>query len=89
MSGLPPPPLMSVDEQARRARELLADPLLTQAFIEITESAIGAWRASDNPGQREQQWHMVRAIGELQRVLEGKLTDARMMERRERRLREG
>jgi hypothetical protein len=78
---------MSREEQLRRARELMNDPLLQQAFLEITESATTTWRNSDNPMQREQQWYQIRAIFELQRVLESVLVDERIVGRRERRIR--
>jgi hypothetical protein len=88
MSGAEPAPfLMTREEQLRRAHELLNDPLLQQAFLEITESATMTWRTTDNPVQREQQWFLIRAIFELQRVLEGVLTDAKVLERRDRRIR--
>jgi hypothetical protein len=73
---------MSRDEQADHAQRLLTDPVLVHAFYEIHENAVTTWKNSDSPGQREQQWHMIRAIRELQRVLEGKLTDVKMEERR-------
>lgn len=79
--------MLTLEEQRRHARELLSDPFLQQAFLEITEAAITTWRNSDNPLQREQQWHTIRAIFELQRVLEAVLGSEKLMERRERRLR--
>jgi hypothetical protein len=79
MSDLLP---MSREEQAEHAQRLLSDPVLVHAFYEIHENAVTTWKNSDSPGQREQQWHMIRAIRELQRVLEGKLTDQKMEERR-------
>jgi hypothetical protein len=79
MSDLLP---MSREEQAEHAQRLLNDPVLVHAFYEIHENAVTTWKNSDSPGQREQQWHMIRAIRELQRVLEGKLTDQKMEERR-------
>jgi hypothetical protein len=84
-----PPQVMSREEQLRRAHELLNDPLLQQAFLEITESAQQTWRTTENPVQREQQWFLIRAIFELQRVLARVLEDEKVFGRRERRIREG
>jgi hypothetical protein len=84
-----PPLVMSREEQLRRAHELMHDPLLQQAFLEITESAQHTWRTTENPMQREQQWFLIRAIFELQRVLARVLEDEKVLGRRERRLREG
>lgn len=74
-------PFLSDEEQQRRAKALLADPMLILALWEIEQDAIDTWRKSDSPAQREEQWHRLFAISKLDEKLKRRLDDGKMAER--------
>jgi hypothetical protein len=83
------PQVMTREEQRRRAHELMNDPLLLQAFYEITESATHTWKTTTDIVQREQQWYLIQAVKKLEQQLLRVLEDEKVLGRREQLLRGG
>jgi hypothetical protein len=73
-------PSLSVEEQARRAGELIQDPLLNTVLAEMDTTAVTTWRNASNAVQREEQYHMICAIADLRKRLNGKLESLKMLE---------
>lgn len=76
--------LMSSEEQYRRARALLEDPLLRQVIREMDENAVMTWRRSTNVQQREDAWHMQTALAKFNAELLRRIEDAKVAEANER-----
>jgi hypothetical protein len=75
--------------KASRARELLEDALLQEAFAEIENTYLAAWRAAparDTEG-REGLWFMLRALDGVKGHLKTVLETGRMAEEQLRLLR--
>lgn len=81
MSGLTPN--LSADEQARRAGELIDDPLLGMILAEMDTTAVDTWRRSSSPVQREEMYYTVIAIADLRRRLNERLEHVKLNSRRD------
>jgi hypothetical protein len=56
--------------QGHRATELLADPILANAFAELDAEILQAWRKSANPDEREALHHRMIALAAVKSKLE-------------------
>lgn len=86
--------MMSAEEQYRRARALLEDPLLQQVIRDMDANAVMTWRRSTNVQQREDAWHMQTALAKfnaelLRRIEDVKVADANENLRRHQRVARG
>lgn len=73
---------MSEDSEirARRAQQLLDDPLFKEAFETIRNEATRAWEASSarDTEAREIAWLTVKILGRIEGVLQGVVDDGRI-----------
>jgi len=76
-------PNLSPEEQARRASELIQDPLLNTVLAEMDTTAVTTWRSASNAVQREEQYHMICAIADLRKRLNERLTNLKMLQSRD------
>jgi hypothetical protein len=77
-------PNLSPEEQARRAGELINDPLLNTVFAEMDSMAVNTWRNSSSSVQREDMYRTVVAIADLRQRLNKRLEDLKMLASRDR-----
>jgi hypothetical protein len=77
-------PNLSPEEQARRAGELINDPLLNTVFAEMDSMAVNTWRNSSSAVQREDMYRTVVAIADLRQRLNKRLEDLKMLASRDR-----
>jgi hypothetical protein len=54
---------------ARRAAELLNDPVMLQAFSDLEQQYIDAWKRCDSAEEREFFWYHQRALTDVQAQL--------------------
>ena len=78
---------MPAEEQYRRARALLEDPLLAQVIREMDENAVMTWRRSTNVQQREDAWHMQTALAKFNAELLRRIENIQVAEANERQAR--
>lgn len=74
--------LQSEINRAQRARDLLNNDLLVEAFSVLNRTYLDAWRAApvrDTEG-RESLWHMVKALDAFRGHLESAVETGRMAE---------
>lgn len=68
---------MDSSRRAMRARELLQDPLMIEAFSSIQEHCFDSWAGSKDSGAREGYWHQLQALralkGHFEAILEGEM----------------
>lgn len=53
---------MNLEDRKKAARNLHANPLLTECFDKTIENCFTAWQASRDPKEREDLWQRVKAI---------------------------
>lgn len=64
---------MDAETRARRARQLLDDPLLIEVLDAIEAAAVTAWRQTSSAQQleREVAWYSAKAAERVRNTLEG------------------
>lgn len=72
--------LRRIASQAERARAIIEDPLLVNAFEQLDARFLAAWRNSpaDQPELRERLWHHIQALAEVRAELNTVLNDGTM-----------
>lgn len=78
---------LSDEEIARRAEQLLRDPLLQGVLDEMDSEAVMTWRRSQSPAQREDAWMRVSVIADMRGKLQAAIDNLKMRTARERRAR--
>jgi len=73
-------PNLSPEEQARRAGELINDPLLNTVMAEMDSTAVNTWRTSSSAVQREDMYRTVIAIVDLRKRLNERLESLKMLQ---------
>jgi len=70
-------------DRAHRAKLLLGDELLSQAFADIEDALITAWRqsTSDRAPLREDAWRSLKLLEKLKAALEKHVRDGSVAER--------
>jgi hypothetical protein len=70
-------------DRAHRAKLLINDPLLAQAFADIEETLIASWRdsTSDRLPLREDAWRSLKLLEKLKGALEKHIRDGSVAER--------
>lgn len=63
---------------AERARALIEDPLLVDAFDHLEQLYTASWKASQNPAERDALWHRTKALENLRADLNTTLNDGVM-----------
>lgn len=66
---------MDPARRAMRARELLQDPLMVEAFSSIQEHCFDSWAGSKDSGAREGYWHQLQALRALKGRFEAIIED--------------
>jgi hypothetical protein len=56
-------------ERGERAKQLLDDPLLLEAFEEADKYFVYCWRGAESTNQRELEWSKQKALAEVKKVL--------------------
>lgn len=69
-------------ERGRRAKLLLEDDLLKEAFEEVDKYFVHCWRKAEDTNLREQEWMKQKALAEVKRVLAIFIERGEMAERR-------
>lgn len=61
------------EERARRAQDLIDNPILQEVFAAIERDAILAWQntKTDEQTQRDFSWMMVKSVGRIKDVIQG------------------
>jgi polyphosphate kinase 2 (PPK2 family) len=77
-------PALSPEEQARRAGELINDPLLNTVMAEMDSTAVDTWRNSSSAMQREDMYRTVIAIVDLRKRLNERLESLKMLQHAQR-----
>ena len=78
---------LSDEEIARRAEQLLNDPLLKGVLDEMESETIATWRRSTNTAQREDAWMRVSVIADMRGKLQQAIDNLKMRTARDRRAR--
>ena len=66
---------MDEERKAQVARELLRGGLLTEAISEIQRDISIAWVKSDEIDERDELWYVQKAVGMVEDVIEGYVTN--------------
>lgn len=56
-------------EKGRRAKGLIENPILVEAFAAVDAACVKAWRESPDPEIRENAWHRTQALGLVKAAL--------------------
>jgi hypothetical protein len=69
--------------RAARAKALLEDELIIEAFDTITRSYLDAWHSTglDEQDKRERLWQAVRVTGEVKKHLKTVVSDGKLAQR--------
>jgi hypothetical protein len=62
---------MNPEQKANMARELLRGGLLPEVFSDIQSNIARAWANSVEIDERDDLWHLQKAIGMVEEVIEG------------------
>lgn len=73
---------MTPEDRARRAAELLADPLIVEMIEKAKATAVREWEAAGNPLDREYCHAAYRAVSKLTRALLNEVEKASLVELR-------
>lgn len=65
-------------DRGRRAKQLMDDELIKEAFQSLADHLHSAWENSCSPEAREQAWQNVRALNEVRASLEAIMATGQM-----------
>lgn len=71
---------MSIDptRRAMRAKEILQDPMVAEAFSTLEAHYHDSWAASHDAGAREEHWHQLQSLRAFKGHFEAVLVDAQV-----------